>query len=110
MSLDFAAVEAALDAAEPEALAAGGQVVLDDALERVPKRSGHLAGEGHLAPDRGGDHTIGLVFGGPYARWIHEHLGFKHPYGGEAKYLETATVVKADDAIAEAARVLRDAL
>jgi hypothetical protein len=110
VSLEWAVVDAAIDRAEAEALAAGAQVVLDDALERVPKRSGHLASEGRLAPERGGDHTIGIVFGGPYARWVHEHLQFKHPYGGEAKFLETATVVKADDAIDETARVLRGAL
>lgn len=110
MSLDFAEVEARLDAAEQSALVAGAEVVLADSDRRVPKRSEHLAGSGHVDPHRGGDHTVGIRYDGPYARWVHEHLWFKHPYGGEAKFLETATVVKKDEAIHETARVFGEAL
>lgn len=68
--------------------------ILPDAVERVPKQSGHLAETGEVDESRGGANTIGIKFSGPYARWIHEHLWFKHPRGGEPKYLESALVTK----------------
>jgi hypothetical protein len=37
-----------------------------------------------------------------YARWVHEHLMFKHPFGGEAKFLETAMLTKGEAAINQA--------
>ena len=78
----------------PDAVASGANVVLRDADERVPKLSGHLAGTGKISESRGGENTVAITYNGPYARWIHEHLWFKHPRGGEPKYLETAMIVK----------------
>ena len=80
-------------------LAHGAKAVLDDAKERVPKESGDLAASGHISRDRGGKNTVGVIFRGPYARYIHEHLLFKHPRGGEAKYLESAMLFKGSEAI-----------
>lgn len=79
---------AAMAADMTEDAAAGGDYILEGALERVPKRSGSLAKSGKVNKDRGGRNTVAITFDGPYARWIHEHLGFKHPAGGEAKFLE----------------------
>ena len=88
-----------LTARIPAALEKGADIILADALEKVPKESGDLAASGHIATDRGGDDTIGIEFSSVYAHWIHEHLGFKHPHGGQAKFLESAMVEKADEAL-----------
>lgn len=82
-----------------EDLGTGAEVIIADATERVPKESGDLAASGQVKKDRGGRNTVGLWFGGPYARWIHEHLHFKHPRGGEPKFLETAMLTKGAEAL-----------
>jgi hypothetical protein len=81
------------------ALAEGADVVLADARERVPKESDRLAASGKVDEHRGGQNTVAVKFDGPYARWIHEHLWFKHPRGGEAKFLETALLTKGGEAL-----------
>lgn len=80
----------------------GAKIVLDDSNERIPKESGNLARTGVRKRDRGGNNTVAIEYGTPYARWIHEHLTFKHPTGGQAKFLETAMLVKGHDAINKA--------
>lgn len=76
----------ALDLSED--VADGAEYVLEGAVAAVPKKSGDLAASGRVEQDRGGLNTVGITFDGPYARWIHEHVGFKHPQGGQAKFLE----------------------
>ena len=83
-------------------LAHGAKAILRDAVERVPKESGDLAKTGHINRDRGGRNTVAIIFNGPYAAYQHEHLFFKHPHGGEAKYLEIALLFKGEEAINEA--------
>jgi hypothetical protein len=80
-------------------VAVGARVILTDSDERVPKRSGGLEKTGHVKRDRGGLNTVAIVYTSVYARWVHEHLHFKHPFGGEAKFLETAMLVKGHDAL-----------
>jgi hypothetical protein len=80
-------------------LAVGAKIILDDSLERVPKRSGGLEKTGTVNRDRGGNNTVAILYSSVYARWVHEHLSFKHPFGGEAKFLETAMLVKGSDAL-----------
>lgn len=81
---------------------AGAQVVLDDSNSRVPKESADLASTGSIRRDRGGDNTVAIVYTSVYAHWIHEHLFFKHPHGGEAKFLETAMVAKGSEFVNKA--------
>lgn len=83
-------------------VAAGAEIILADSNERVPKESGDLAATGSVEPTRGGDGTVGIVYSSVYARWQHEHTFFKHPTGGEAKFLETAQLVKGNEAINKA--------
>lgn len=80
-------------------MADGAKVVLDEAVALVPKESGHLAETAAIKRGRGGTNTVAITFAGPYARWIHEHLGFKHPHGGQAKYLEAAMLLKGKEAV-----------
>lgn len=80
----------------------GAEIILKDSLERVPKESGDLASSGTIKRDRGGNNTVAIEYASVYAHWIHEHLHFKHDRGGEAKFLETAMVVKGEEAINKA--------
>lgn len=82
---------------------AGAQVVLAAALERTPKESGHLAESASILKSEGGNNEVGVVFGSVYARWIHEHLTFEHPRGGQAKFLESALLEKGHAAMNDAA-------
>lgn len=80
-------------------VAVGARIILADSDERVPKRSGDLEKSGHVKRDRGGLNTAAIVYTSVYARWIHEHLGFRHPFGGQAKFLETAMLAKGPEAL-----------
>lgn len=80
----------------------GAEVIWKDAMERVPKESGALSETSKIDSNRGGVNTVALTFGGPYARYIHEHVHFKHPHGGEAKFLETAMLTKGEEAVNKA--------
>ena len=80
----------------------GAQLVLADSDARVPKQSGRLVETGVIKRDRAGNNAVAIEYGTPYARWIHEHLHFKHPQGGQAKFLETALLVKGQEAVNKA--------
>lgn len=80
-------------------VAVGARIILEDSDDRVPKRTGDLERTGHIKRDRGGQNTVAIVYASVYARWVHEHLAFKHPFGGQAKFLETAMLVKGQDAL-----------
>lgn len=106
-----------IDSLIPGALHEGGDVILVDAKAKVPvapKKPGdgepHLIDTGRVAPERGGDNTVGIEFTSVYARYIHENLQFKHIHGGQAKYLEAAMIEKQDDAIRAVADHLREGL
>ena len=77
----------------------GGEVILEDALVRVPKETGDLASSGMVQEWRGGKNTTAIIFDSVYSRYIHEHLHFRHPTGGEPKFLESAMLVKGEEAI-----------
>lgn len=83
-----------------------GPMVLKRSNELVPKRSGDLEKSGSVQAGRGGQNTIGIVYSSVYSRWVHEHVHFKHPFGGTSKFLETALTEKGKNAIEAAARSL----
>lgn len=82
-----------------KALAEAGEEVLELSAERVPvldeadqskgRTSGKLRSTAKLKedPER---LRVALSYGTPYAAYIHEHLDFAHPNGGQAKFLESA--------------------
>lgn len=80
----------------------GARVVLEDSDDRVPKESRTLVRTGVIKRDRAGNNAVAIEYGTAYARWIHEHVHFKHPGGGEAKFLETALLVKGREAMNKA--------
>lgn len=83
-----------------------GPMILARSQELVPKRSGDLASTGRVNPSRGGNATIAVQYASVYARWVHEHLHFAHPFGGGPKFLETAMTEKGKNALETAARHL----
>lgn len=85
----------------PQAAGAGqytlANAMMTSAKRRVPVKTGVLKSSGYVGMPvvNGTSATCPLGFGGPasaYALVQHERLDFKHPNGGEAKYLENAIV------------------
>ena len=91
-----------------DGLEQGAQIILEESDVLVPKEIGDLAASGSVKKDRGGLNTVGITYSSVYARYIEEHLFFKHPHGGEAKFLETAMITKGSDAINKAGEVIWD--
>lgn len=74
-------------------LYAVGETTMTEAKRQVPVDLGALKGSGYVSlPEISGDSvTVELGFGGPakdYAVIQHEELGYRHPDGGKAKFLE----------------------
>lgn len=90
--------------------AAGAKVILDGSNDLVPKISTELESTGKVDESRGGLNTAVVLYTSVYAHWIHEHLGFKHPHGGQAKFLETALLSKGPDAVNKAGEHLWERL
>lgn len=94
---------------------AGARVILEGAKRRTPyapkdadDHLAHLRDTARIDPGRGGESTVGVVYDSVYAAYIHENLGFAHPHGGQAKYLEAALVEDSSKAVEAMAReVLR---
>jgi len=63
------------------------EAVLDASNARVPFRDGELKESGKAITD--GDEAA-VSYDTPYAARQHEEVGWNHPNGGQAKYLETA--------------------
>lgn len=83
-----------------------GPIILARSNELAPKESGDLIASGKVNASRGGNATIAVEYTSVYAHWIHEHLWFRHPHGGGAKFLEKAMTEKGANAIEAAARSL----
>ncbi len=61
------------------------EALLDQAIEKTPVQDGILRASG-MATQEGLQAAVS--FNTPYAVKQHEELGYQHPGGGEAKYLE----------------------
>jgi hypothetical protein len=80
----------------------GADVVLQRSRELAPKESSNLVRSSRVLRDRGGKNAVGIVYTSVYARYQHEHLHFKHPSGGQAKFLEIALLEKGPEAVNKA--------
>ena len=68
------------------------------AADRAPVESGALRGSMENSVEVKDGEVIGEIhFTEKYAARQHEHLEYKHPQGGEAKYLERAALEKAEE-------------
>ena len=114
MAIDLTAIAAKVRDHVEDALAAGGQVILDRSQELVPlegrpdTHGGTLAESGRVNRT-GSDYlpVVSVTYDGPYAIYQHEGMEFHHPTGGSAKFLERAMVeqtTEATDAIGDEIR------
>ena len=110
MSLDLEGIAAKVRANIEDALAEGAQIILDRSNEVVPKESGDLAASGSVNKGAAGTNTVAIRYDSVYAHWIHENIQFKHPSGGQAKFLEMAMLEKGSDAINKAGEHIRTVL
>jgi hypothetical protein len=106
----LAGVEASIGTASPEAATRAAETILALSNTKVPVESTGLLRTGHVDPGRGGDNTTAVLYDSVYAHWIHEHLHFKHPHGGQAKFLEAAMLEGKDRAIKAMADTIEGAL
>jgi hypothetical protein len=109
--MDLEGVAIMVRAHVENALEAGAEIILADSLTLVPHDpplTGALAASASIKKSRGGVNTVGIVYDSVYAGYVHEHLLFKHPYGGGAKYLEIAMIAKGQDAINKAGKYIWD--
>lgn len=87
--------------AAQDGLASAGEFVRAEAVQQTPIDTGALQASAKVT--REGDDVI-ISFNTPYALKQHEELGYNHPNGGKAKYLEdplNASVQEIENIIAE---------
>lgn len=78
-----------IENAAREALLQTARDVLAESKRRVPVDDGDLRKSGRVTPDRDGL-EVRVRYVSPIAWLQHERLDYRHPRGGEAKYLENA--------------------
>ena len=100
IDLDPAGLAARAERAGRAASLAAAEEILRRASALAPRRTGALAASGFV---RAGGTGAVAGFASTYAPYQHEGLGFRHPGGGQARFLASA----AEDPAALAA--LRDA-
>lgn len=77
----------AIEQAAQDGLKEAARQALTDARARAPKDTGKLRRSGRVVVD---DVGATVRFTAPHAYLQHENLDYRHPDGGEAKYLENA--------------------
>lgn len=85
---------AGLQAGKQQGLRMAAEAVLQESNARVPFRDGHLKASGSTAVS-GDQAAIGYSI--IYAARQHEEVGWAHPQGGQAKFLETAVTAKSGE-------------
>ena len=63
-----------------------GNDLLSKAVQLAPIDKGDLRGSGKC--EQASDGSVSVTFNTPYALRQHEEMGYNHPNGGQAKYLE----------------------
>lgn len=75
-----------------------GMQLWNASVKRAPVEFGVLRNSAYVSPpveSGGGNITVEVGFGTEYAVAQHETLGYRHPRGGEAKYLANAMTAQA---------------
>jgi hypothetical protein len=103
------AIQKLVHAAAGEGNTAAADVLLDGALDRVPRDTNELAETGTVSTEQGG-RAAAVSFGTDYAAVQHEDLTLEHPGGGEAKFLENAARAEQSAMLRAAAAPLRRVL
>lgn len=77
-----------IEQAVNNAALAGAELLGDEAVQRTPLDTGTLRASMKVTTD--GNGTAAVSYNTPYAARQHEEIGWQHPGGGEAKFLENA--------------------
>ena len=118
-----------------KALRTGAEAILTEAIDEAPVDTGTLRRSGTVTvgklPDSariyeaaeagnemkdafpekiGKEKAVYISFSTPYSRRQHEELGYQHPRGGKAKYLETPFNANKKKVIKYAERKIKEAL
>ena len=118
-----------------KALRTGAEAILTEAIDEAPVDTGTLRRSGTVTvgglPDgaqvyaaaesgsdmkdafsgpEGKEKAVYISFNTPYARRQHEELGYNHPLGGKAKYLEDPFNRNKDKVLKYAAKQVKKAL
>lgn len=96
-----------VNGASRAALGKGAAYLLAQAIPRTPIRDGPLRASGGTDVEDG---RASVYFDTPYAARQHEEVGWRHPKGGQAKYLETAVLEERGNAQRIVAAEVRRAL
>lgn len=101
------ALAGSVELAARSAALAGASLIKDEAVQRTPVETGTLRNSAKVDVGAEGGRVRAVVsYNTPYAARQHEEVGWNHPGGGEAKYLENAVTAKR----AEVERVIADAI
>lgn len=98
------AIAARTKAAVTRANTQAGEALLANARAQVPIQDGLLKASGKVSSDE--KDTV-VSFNTPYAARQHEEVGYAHPGGGKAKYLEDAKNEFATEYVQIVAQALR---
>lgn len=96
-----------VNGASRAALGKGAAYLLAQAIPLTPIRDGPLRASGGTDVEDG---RASVYFDTPYAARQHEEVGWRHPKGGQAKYLETAVLQERGNAQRIVAAEVRRAL
>lgn len=75
--------------AKTSAARRGAELLRDESVNRTPLETGTLRNSAKVTA---ADGEAAVSYNTPYAVKQHEEIGYAHPGGGQAKYLETAMV------------------
>lgn len=104
--LDLEHLNAAIDEAEPEALAQGMEHIRSVSAPLVPVETGRLVGSATVHVE--GD-TASLTYDGPYARYQEFRLDLRHEHG-QANYLGQPMQTEPDAVMEIIAHRIQEAL
>ncbi|WP_030149414.1 HK97 gp10 family phage protein [Mycetocola saprophilus] len=103
-------VIAAIQAASVVGLNRAGERLKAVAVSNAPIEDGPLRQSGAVTPASDGDLEVTVSFNTPYAVRQHEELGWSHPRGGRAKYLEGPLKENEAELVAIMQKPIRQAL
>ena len=83
-------VIAEIEAQAPAALTAAAEYVRGESVQRTPIDEGTLRASAAVKTVNA--ETVQIGFHTPYAAKQHEELSYRHPKGGQAKYLESVLI------------------
>lgn len=106
VNLDTDEIIARAEAARDKALVQVGETIRARSVAIAPIRSGRLRASAQVEPGAG---KVTVRYGAAYAAIQHEHTEFRHPNGGQAKFLQSivedpATTRMAEQTLADALR------